>query len=453
MKIVIVGAGLVGLTVAIRLLYTPKFLKKGDQNMNVDNKDYDITIFEKRKKYTREQFLIFGGTKGNLLRNYPNELSRKIQKNVQCYLENPVFDMQGLCFEDVITNDSYEISQSIQISTLEKILFQYIKDNYNKQIKIVYKQFTSKDVNDYDIVIGADGQKSYVREKIMKVKWEDMKQYETYVLHMKYTDLSNKEFRISKNLLPKKVKESYSLSLKRAHLDYDQHDEIFEQDRFRLIRSNTNKTQFLLQVRKSIYNKIKNMKRFDQLPTKIKNSVLIDSYLLGSKPRNLDKTEINIYNTKIGHSNKYCLMKNKKLFFLIGDSAMTTHVFTGEGLNIDFNRLIKTVEACYDGERKIIDKMIHRYNWTMKTKFEYQIRYSAMLRYMPHKLLDKICSKVKLIDVTKLSDHLGLSMYKDYEELVEEIQKRYKKISDKEIKNELCYIFRDKILKHYTYKL
>lgn len=447
MKIAIIGGGPVGLTAAIKLIY---------EKNNKINDIYDITIFEKRKKYIREQFLIFGGTKGNLLSNYPFDLSRKIQKHVQCYLENPVFDMKGLCFEDMNDIKDYrEISKSIQISTLEKILNKYIKEKCKSNIKIIYKEFNQKDVKNYDIIIGADGQKSYVREKIMKLKWNDMKDYETYILHIKYTDRSNKEYRISKNLLPQKVKDSYELSLKRADIEYDQCNSLFEQDRFRLIRSNTNKTQFMLQIRKSVYNKIKNMKVFDELPTKIKNAVLINSYLLGSKPINLAKTKINIYNSKIGHSTEYCFIKNSKLFALIGDSAMTTHVFTGEGLNVNFNNLVITINKFYKlGENhKDINSIIRRYNILMKFKFKNSIKYSAMSRYIPHNLLDKICSKIKLMDILELKDHFVFNHYEDYEDIVENMEKKYKDITEKEIRNELCYVFRDIVLKNFTYKL
>lgn len=388
--------------------------------------------------------------------NYPFDLSRKIQKHVQCYLENPVFDMKGLCFEDINDIRDYkEISQSIQISTLEKILNNYIKEKCKNNIKIIYKEFNEKDVKNYDIIIGTDGQKSYVREKIMKLKWNDMKDYETYILHIKYTDRSNKEYRISKNLLPQKVKDSYELSLKRADIKYDQWNSLFEQDRFRLIRSNTNKTQFMLQIRKSVYNKIKNMKVFDELPIKIKNAVLINSYLLGSKPTNLAKTKINIYNSKIGHSSEYCFIKNGKLFALIGDSAMTTHVFTGEGLNVNFNNLVTTINKFYKlGEdHKDVNSIIRRYNISMKFKFENSIKYSAMSRYIPHNLLDKICSKIKLMDILELKDHFVFNHYEDYEDIVENMEKKYKDITEKEIRNELCYVFRDKILKNFTYKL
>ena len=40
-----------------------------------------------------------------------------------------------------------------------------------------------------------------------------------------------------------------------------------------------------------------------------------------------------------------------------------------------------------------------------------------------------------------------------YTEIIEKLKKKYKNISDNLIRDELCFILRDKILKYYTYKL
>ena len=81
----------------------------------------------------------------------------------------------------------------------------------------------------------------------MKVKWKNMKDYESYILHIKYTDLSNKKYKISNETFPNKLLQAYELKLKRKNPNEYAHEKVFEQDRFRIIRSNTTKTQFLLQ--------------------------------------------------------------------------------------------------------------------------------------------------------------------------------------------------------------
>ena len=453
---------------------------------------YNIDIYEKRTKYTREQFIVSGGTKGNLLFNYPHDLREILKDNFACYIDNPVLDTQGFCFRK--SKNSYNInnnfgsefenfSQTIEIKKLEKILSDYIKKNYKNKINIIHKDFTKKDIEKYDIIVGADGQNSYVREKLMLSKWENLKNYKTYILHIKYTDLSNKKYKIDSNLFPKNLKKFFNLKFKKNNYDeYDIKDGLdkkqkFDQDRFRLIRSNTNKTQFLLQIKKSTYDKIKNIKTFGKLPKKLQDVVLIDSFIMGSIPTNLKNTPINVYDTKVGHSDKYAMVKNKKLFILVGDSAMTTHVFTGEGLNVNFNLVKDTIYAYIintpinvydtkvghsdkyakvknkntDNVKNNIMKVIKRYNFFTDRRFDSNIKYKSLLRYIPHKSLRNICSKIKLKDIMELLE-MELQLFQ-YEEIIKKMKKKYKHLSDNQIKNELCFIFRDKILKYYTYKL
>lgn len=451
MNIAIVGGGPVGLTLAIKLIYKHPF----EKNSNVSPK-YTIDIYEKRKKYTRDQFIVSGGTKGNLLRNYPRDLVKLLRNNFSCYIDNPVVDMHGFCFESSNYGTDFEnFSQVIEINKLEKILSKYIKKTYKKQIKIINKEFTTDKINKYNIIIGTDGQKSFVREKIMNVKWTNLKEYETYILHIKYNDLSNKKYRIGTNILSNELKKAYNLKLKRNdYSSYEKEDKLdekqkFEQDRFRLIRSNTNKTQFLLQINKATYNRIKNIKIVNNLPNNLKNAILIDSFIMGSVPKKINDEKITCYNTKVGHSEKYAIIKDKKLFILFGDSAMTTHVFTGEGLNIFFDSPKKLIESYISNNK--FDSALKRYNISMHSDFINHIKYKALLRYIPHKLLKNICSKVTLVELTVLLDN-ELEFY-EYEELINNLQKKYKNISNNEIKNELCLILRDKVLKYFTYKL
>jgi len=171
---------------------------------------------------------------------------------------------------------------------------------------------------------------------------------------------------------------------------------------------------------------------------------------MGSKPSNLEKIPINVYDTKIGHSDKYSIFKDGKLFYLIGDSAMTTHVFTGEGLNIKFQLdLLKS--AILHMKPSYYKYASGDYNSNTGDRFERTIKYKALLRYLPHKLLNNICSKINLKEVEYLIGYeLGSYTLADR---VYDLQEKYKNIPDNLIKNELCFILRDKILKYYTYEL
>ncbi len=285
----------------------------------------------------------------------------------------------------------------------------------------------------------------------MKVKWKNLKDYESYILHVKYTDLSNKKYLVN-NIIPEKYNNSFGIKLKRKHpFTLIEKKQEYEQDRFRLIRSNTNKTQFLLQIDKTTYNKIKNIKVFGKLPKKIQNIILVDSFMMKSLPINLKNTPITLYNQNIGCSDKYAIIKNKKLFLLFGDSAYTTHIFTGEGLNIPFIFLKNIIEKYVlnlSSQNKL--KILKSYNARLKNIFQNRIQYKVFLRYIPHNFIRKICSNLKMEDLINFSrDELHFR----YDEFIPKIQKKYKKIPISIIKNEICFILRDKILKYYTYKL
>lgn len=394
MDIAIVGGGPVGLITAIVLIE--------------DNDNYQIDIYEKRKEYIREQFIVSGGKKGNFLKNLPQQLQKLILEKIMCYIENPVTNKFGFCYKT--QNPNYSLHYTIEIKTLEKILNGYIKSNY-KQINIINEEFTKKDIDGYNVVIGADGQKSYVREKILKSKWEEISK--SYILHIKYTDLSNKKYLLSK--------EYYAPS-------------IYEQDRFRLIRSNTPKTQFLLQIDENTYNKIKNIKKYKNLPKRIKNIIIINSSIMGSRPIRLSNTLVNVYSNTIGYSEKYRTIVNDKLYVLIGDSAMTTHVFTGEGLNIPFKLFSKAVKHFFDKEYNLVSRTYH-----MKDRYNKKI-HTALRRQLPYKMIEKHCSKIPI-------GHL-LSLFEDdlYIRSLKENIDNIKGVPKSQIKTELCYILRDKII-------
>ena len=114
---------------------------------------------------------------------------------------------------------------------------------------------------------------------------------------------------------------------------------------------------------------------------------------MDSRPSRMNDVKINVYKTCVSHSDKYAIKKDGKLFMLIGDSAMTIHVFTGEGLNIPFNLL-------RDIKNTNFEKI---YNTRMNYQFKHNIKYKSLLRYMPHKVIKSICSQITKDDLEKLS--------------------------------------------------
>ena len=84
MSIAIIGGGPVGLTVAIRLINNSHYMEKDVP------KDTTIHIYEKREKYTRTQYIVTGGTKGDILQNYPYQLRDELRENFMCYIDNQI---------------------------------------------------------------------------------------------------------------------------------------------------------------------------------------------------------------------------------------------------------------------------------------------------------------------------------------------------------------------------
>ena len=147
MNIAISGGGPAGLTCAIRLVNDDGLMKKIDK----------IAIYEKRNRYSRDQFIISGGSKGEILMNYPNDLVRELRNNINCYMDDPIYDMYGFCILSDKIKRSHGYNYSFTINKFEKILLKYIKRNYKNTIQIIHKEFDKKYMKDYDIIIGADG--------------------------------------------------------------------------------------------------------------------------------------------------------------------------------------------------------------------------------------------------------------------------------------------------------
>lgn len=127
---------------------------------------------------------------------------------------------------------------------------------------------------------------------------------------------------------------------------------------------------------------------------------------------------------------------------------MTTHVFTGEGLNIPFIFLKNITAEYYSG--KNTTKILKSYNARLNSEFRNGIEYKVLLRYIPHNFISKICSNIEIDDLIKFSiDELHFR----YDFFIENIKQKYKNIPISIIKKEICYVLRDKMLKYFIYKL
>ncbi|GAG39399.1 unnamed protein product, partial [marine sediment metagenome] len=94
MKICIIGGGPIGLFTAIKL---QQWLINGT---------YQIDIYEKRKKYTRNQVVFL---RLLIFSDFP-EIKRKLLK-YSCFSSiHPAENYQGVCFKRLITNSNEELN-------------------------------------------------------------------------------------------------------------------------------------------------------------------------------------------------------------------------------------------------------------------------------------------------------------------------------------------------------
>lgn len=191
-KVVILGGGPVGLFTALKL---------SESNL------FDITLIEKRSEYTREEiFMIQNSIMYQVLDYLPNNILQELI-NVGCFILPPAYDSDGVCFKSIVEIKEYLDGEGvgvrpqigitnyparllgIKIKLFESILFDNLKKQHNIRILRPVTKPTEKvtsaniDVNgktwdvyyeniiikasDYDIIIGAEGSNSIVRDKIL----------------------------------------------------------------------------------------------------------------------------------------------------------------------------------------------------------------------------------------------------------------------------------------------
>lgn len=143
-NVVIIGGGPVGLYAALKIKIT-------FPNTN-------ITLYEKRQKYTRKQILII--TKESTKRFPKILLSELWGKNKKgCYVEIPWLTKSAKCFFESRPG----LNNSIITSTLEKTIFKMISE---LGVKIIKKDIKESDLDELsktnDVILGCDGANSTV---------------------------------------------------------------------------------------------------------------------------------------------------------------------------------------------------------------------------------------------------------------------------------------------------
>jgi 2-polyprenyl-6-methoxyphenol hydroxylase-like FAD-dependent oxidoreductase len=208
-RILIVGAGPVGLLTAY------KFLKYGCK----------VKLLEIRSEYTREEIFMFQNTNLYETLDYlPEDLFNEMKKR-GCFILPPPLDSEGFCFASLkkklyfsdkvkrvekIANNLPAQLFSIKIKIFEQIFYEYLQENFARNIQIFRPEKGNAKVHinennwsveyisgtlrknitadDYDVIIGADGARSKVRDKILN----DAKNPEGNEGMLKYFVVKNK---------------------------------------------------------------------------------------------------------------------------------------------------------------------------------------------------------------------------------------------------------------------
>lgn len=423
MKICIIGGGPIGLYTAIKL---------GDRLINGT---YDIHIYEKRKKYTRNQVVFLRLSR---FWNYP-EIKKKLLKYVCFSSIHPSENYQGVCFKRLKTKrnrnllneideiEKYEEFVYLRIKHLEQIFFEIVKKNNN--VKFIYEECNEEKIKKYDIVFSCEGKKSFLRNNILKSNYKQEECFNSYGLILTFEAKKNNKLEFNYN----KMKEMDFLfhndnktilnsiekgSIQRSKLK-------FRQNRIRYFRAKDNYTYLALQLSKEEYESIKNVKVYNKLSNYFKR--IIKNYLnfFDSNPKKkLDKQKLIVLPFNINLSDKIAEEKDGKLLFVLGDSAHTGSFFSGsnlawgfDGANVIVNDITRILERKTDyykkylnGKRKFNIKKIIKTKPKIITEILYetnsyikyiknQIKQDAEATYLPFKIINKIEKKITKEDL------------------------------------------------------
>ena len=274
MIITIIGAGPVGMNFALQVLRRYP--------------DTQIIFFDKRNTYKRHQIItlyvddIYG---------YPTSIVKEIDY-VSCRGANSnEYNLEIRLFEIILRNYLQEIPNVYFVRC-------NIASVNNNQVRC-----TNGEVYDYDMLIGADGSNSMVRKTFFNKK--DMKylyKKPFYAMSIFFTGEMSNECKAYKNL-------KYNDS--------------------RFLKTSYGIFSLSFSINESIYNKYKN-KSVNKIPSEFQErmnelSKIAEFKFTGFVDLLVVKINPYIMNTVA-----------KDNVFLIGDSAMTTHYFTGTGLRNGF---------------------------------------------------------------------------------------------------------------------
>lgn len=292
-RIAIVGAGPVGLTLA---------------NLLWDLGYKDITLFEKRPQYTRNQIVAINDDVYHIL--MPKKVVEALIKDSSCFLSIIPSLGRPQCIEKV--DPTFTFWQlAARLKDIEQKMYDFIKKE--TRIKIVHEEFGSD--ASFDIIIGADGKDSVIRRKYFKQSLEYYLPKDTWYGMITFINTP-------KSLIQKLIiKNSKDSNFPRFPVVQQRSRVFIQKDGLLMLnivihKSEIEKQQEILESAMKIYGFKGNLLK------KVSEQVIFP---------------LNFYRAKsFAKDNKY---------YLVGDAAFNVHFFAGAGFNNGaFSALILALE-------------------------------------------------------------------------------------------------------------
>lgn len=303
-NVIIVGAGPIGLYLSLLLANSVK----------------NVFIVEKRKlPYTRNQIVVFNIS--IIAKSLQKDLMNNLKEDGICYVDKPFSTLGITCYEqkgNLI---------ACPLNVLETVLCRLTQKHENIKIirnvnilsikhQIGTLNYTDNDVEGfnqikYDILFGADGKNSYVKEKFKNLYAE------RYIIAEKHNIYGAIYiFKID----PVKLKDIQPAILSN-----------FNHKRIRMFQHKKLGIIYIgLALSAEEYNEIKGNE--DKIPNVVHEYLKINDIIIEEK----ELYCANVFKNKISYCENCYFKSARNYHFLIGDSCFNAHFFSGSSLNSHF---------------------------------------------------------------------------------------------------------------------
>lgn len=300
-QVAIIGAGPVALCIGYILAKSTK---------------YNVTFYEKRKIYSRDQYLVVNL---NLLNStvFTPIADLLITKGNICYIHPPSEDVLGHCYKE---NYYFQNIINIRISEFEKLIKKACLDT--KHCKFIQREIqqTSDITKPFDILFGCEGGKSFTRNNILGSQKIHESRYKSYGIIMNYKDQT--KYRYRKKTLKRRI-------------------DGINQNRYRFFRGQDRYAYLGLQLTNKEFTKqVQTAKEFKDLPKSLQKTFSNYWKIYKSKPvpilpikdGGVNNIPVQSFQIKHVQYDKYADIVNSKLCVIAGDSVSESHFFTASGL-------------------------------------------------------------------------------------------------------------------------